>query len=167
MQFDVKRGGRKCSLTEQPFQPGEIFFSALIETDTGAQRKDYSKVAWEDAELADSDDTIGWWKQRVPELDNGKVYWAPDAVLLAYFDSLQTPEHSETAWVMALLLIQKRLLARERDHGSDESVHIFNCKRNGQSYELREPDIDPEKIADIQNHLAANLFSDRPLADES
>ena len=167
MQFDVKRGGRKCFLTEQPFQPGEIFFSALIETDTGAQRRDYSQAAWEDAELADADDTIGWWKQRVADLDTGKVYWAPDAVLLAYFDSLQSPEHAETAWVMALLLIQKRLLSRERDRGLDEGVHGFSCKRNGQSYELREPDIDPEKIADIQSHLVANLFSDRPLVDES
>ncbi len=190
-QFDVKRGIRKCCVTELPFAAGEVFYSALIETSSSTIRKDFCIDAWqkspwsqqdnpeprapvENAPSTDSNNEtlIGWWKQSVPEQDSGVVYWAPDHVLIAWFDSLyanqseksqnQQENQQETAWVMALLLLQKRLLTRcDRETDSD-ILHLINKKTN-QEYELQEPVIDEERIDCIQNHLAENLFSDRPL----
>lgn len=195
-QFDVKRGSRKCCVTEHPFGAGEVFYSALIETSSGTMRSDFCIEAWEkspwsqqdspeprtpvenapstdsNSESSNSETLIGWWKQRVPEQDSGVVYWAPDHVLIAWFDSLyasqsektqtQQENQQETAWVMALLLLQKRLLTRNDRETDSDILHLINKKTN-QEYELQEPVIDEERIDCIQNHLAENLFSDRPL----
>lgn len=169
--FDVKRGGRKCCLSDEPLAPGVTFYSALVETDSGLQRNDYSASAWANESLADTvgkpDGIIGWWKQQVPQVDNGKVYWAPDEILIAYFESLYSNEETETAWVMALLLLQKRLLTRIADSDEDVQKIALKCKKNGEHYELQEPDLTDEQIADIQDRLAENLFSDRPMDHEA
>ena len=189
-QFDVKRGSRKCCVTEQPFEPGVFFYSALIETSSGTIRNDYCCDAWKDSpwSLGESPDQqtsqensakneiagqslIGWWKQRVPDLDSGKVYWAPDHVLIAWFDSLyarqseENTEQNETAWVMALLLMQKRLLARQDRETDDDTLYLVN-KKTKEEYTLHEPEIDAQRIDAIQNQLAEQLFSDLPVIEE-
>ena len=191
-QFDVKRGSRKCCVTEQPFGPGVFFYSALIETSSGTIRNDYSCDAWKNSQWSQrenqdqdqnpsqennsTDDTqeqslIGWWKQRVPDLDSGKVYWAPDHVLLAWFDSLyarqgeKNDDQNETAWVMALLLMQKRLLRRQDRETDGDILYLVNKKTN-EEYTLNEPEIDEQRIDAIQEQLAEQLFSDLPVIEE-
>lgn len=193
-QFDLKRGSRKCCITEQLFGPGEFFYSALIETTEGAIRNDYSSDAWKDSpwsqrenqtdsqnqqttpedssaeDIADQT-LIGWWKQRVPDLDSGKVYWAPDHVLIAWFDSLyarqndDSEDQQETAWVMALLLMQKRLLARP-DREIEEGILYLVNRKTKQEFTLHEPEIDADRIDAIQKRLEEQLFSDLPVSDQ-
>jgi len=188
-QFDVKRGSRKCCVTEQLFGPGVFFYSALIETSSGAIRNDYSCEAWENSQWGqtanqglqtsqENDSTediadqslIGWWKQRVPDLDSGKVYWAPDHVLIAWFDSLYArqsegnSDQNETAWVMALLLMQKRLLSRQDRESESDVLYLVN-KKTKQEYALHEPNIDAERIDAIQRQLEEQLFSDLPVTE--
>ena len=184
-QFDVKRGSRKCCVTEQLFGPGDVFYSVLLETSSGSIRNDYSSEAWKDSPWSqiekeeqqhttseeDSEHSlIGWWKQRVPDLDSNKVYWAPDHVLIALFDSLHanpselTAQQQKTAWVMAILLMQKRLLTRQ-DRDTDGSTMYLINKKTQQEYELHEPELDDEQINEIQNELTEQLFSDRPITE--
>ncbi len=180
-QFDVKRGSRKCCVSEQPFGPGDIFYSALIETSAGTVRSDFSVDAWkasvwhksapenspESADLGDGQ-LIGWWKQRAPDLESGKVYWAPDQVLIAWFEALKpghadsTNQQRETAWVTALLLLQKKLLTRIDGDPESDALYLVN-KKTGVEYRLQEPDLHPDQIEAIQQQLAENLFSDRPI----
>lgn len=189
-QFDLKRGSRKCCVTEQLFGPGVFFYSALIETSDGAIRNDYSCDAWKQSpwsqrenknqrtteENSSTEDIadqtlIGWWKQRVPDLDSGKVYWAPDHILIAWFDSLyarqseESGDQNETAWVMALLLMQKRLLAQQ-DRESDEGILYLVNKKTKQEFTLHEPEIDAGRIDAIQKQLEEQLFSDLPVSEE-
>ncbi len=189
-QFDVKRGSRKCCVTEQLFGPGVFFYSALIETSTGVIRNDYSCEAWQSSpwsrkedreqstthqissdEGAEQQSLIGWWKQRVPDLDSGKVYWAPNDVLIAWFDSLyarqddKNADQNETAWVMALLLMQKRLFTRQ-DRNTDHDILCLVNKKTKKEYELREPEIDEQRIDAIQKQLEEQLFSDLPVTEQ-
>ena len=104
----------------------------------------------------------------MPDLDSGKVYWAPDHVLIAWFDSLYARQNeknadlNETAWVMALLLMQKRLLAR-KDQNTEDGILFLVNKRTNQEYQLREPEIDAGRINAIQKQLEEQLFSDLPV----
>ena len=80
LKFDFKKSSRKCFESEREFQPGEEFYSALFECDDGStERRDFSSDHWD----GPTDETIGWWKSRVPELGKGRVYWAPKKVLLS------------------------------------------------------------------------------------
>jgi hypothetical protein len=126
-------------------------------------RKDFSEDTWE----GPNDDCIGCWKQQVPNLDTGKVYWAPRSVLLAYFEHQIEKENSDLVFVMSLLLVQKRILYLKKTIDTDEGrVSVLVDRRNSETFEIPDKDIDEEHIQQIQNELAEHLFSNQPVLDE-
>jgi len=75
--FDIKRNARRCCQTDKPFRPGDCFYSELVETEDGQlERKDYAADQWSGM----AENAIGWWKQTVPQLESGKIYWAPEVL---------------------------------------------------------------------------------------
>ena len=89
-------------------QPGETFYSALIDNDGVTERLDYCVESWD----SPPENCIGWWMSKVPELGKGKIYWAPRQVMLSYFEHVSgQPNEADTAYVTALLLIQKKYLS--------------------------------------------------------
>ena len=164
--FDFKRNARKCCQTDRSFRPGDTFFSELVETDDGQlQRNDYAADQWNGM----ADQAIGWWKRTVPELESGKIYWAPDDVLTSYFQSLiALPNQSQEAYVMSLLLLQKKLLTLEdSDHDpSDPKKLLLRNRKSGDVFEVSEQVIAPKRIAEIEQQLCENLFSDQPFVED-
>lgn len=163
-QYEFRRGGKRCSVTEQPLEPGEIYWSALIEQADGqTARLDFSQDSWDGPD----DDCIGFWKQQVPDLDTGKVYWAPRSVLLSYFKHQLEKKKTDSAFVMSLLLLQKRILTLKDTIDSDEgSVSVLVDRRSSETFEVVDVDIDDEQILLIQNELAEHLFSNQPIAED-
>lgn len=160
-QFDFRRGGKKCSVSELPLSPGEFYYAALIEMANGQTvRMDYSLEHWD----GPGDDCIGFWKQKIPDLETGKVYWAPRDVLLAYFEHALEKQQLETAFVMSLLLIQKRILS-VKDSMEDESGNamILVDRQTSKVYQVPDVEIADAKVESIQQELAEHLFSDQPV----
>jgi len=158
--FDIKRNARKCCQTDIAFRPGDCFYSELVETADGRlERKDYAEDQW----TGMAEDSIGWWKQTVPQLESGKIYWAPDEVLSSYFQSLtQSPQQAEAAFVMALLMVQKRLLTLEDSVLEDETKLVLRDRKSGEVFEVDQQNIPPERIKQLEEQLCENLFSDQP-----
>ncbi len=163
-QYDFRRGGKKCSATERLLDPGEIYWSALIELADGqTTRLDFSTDAWE----GPGDDCIGFWKQQVPDLDTGKVYWAPRSVLLAYFRHQLEKNRPEFAFVMSLLLLQKRILSlKDSIETEDGTASILVDRKTSETYEVVDMDVADQQIESIQNELAEHLFSNQPIPAE-
>ena len=162
-QYDFRRGGKKCSVSEQPLKPGDVYISALIELDDGQlSRVDFAEENW------DSDtECVGFWRQQVPNLDTGKVYWAPPSVQLAYFKHQLEKKNHDLAFVMSLLLLQKRNLTHKKTiESDDETVSILIDRRTSEAFEVVDADIDDEQIQLIQNELAEHLFSNQPILPE-
>ena len=161
--FDFKKGSRKCYESERSFEPGDEFYSVLIESDQGTtERRDYSAELWK----GPPDSCIGWWKCGVPEIGQGHVYWAPTHVLVAYFKHvLGDPETNDIAYVTALLLSQKRILKVLDNRGDDT---IFRLRDNEkETYEVPVPEIQPHRLIEIQDELSERLFMDQPAGLES
>ena len=160
LNFDFKRSSRQCSQTDRTLQPGETFFSALLDHDGVIERLDYCVEAWK----TPPENCLGWWKSKVPELGKGKIYWAPRNVLLSYFEHVRgQPSEADTAYVTALLLVQKRHLSLEESTSENNSqvLHLKN-RRDNQAYEVPVVDITPARLAEIQDELAERLFMDQP-----
>ena len=162
--FDIKRNARKCCQTGKAFRPGDCFYSELVETEDGQlARKDYAEDQWS----AMAENAVGWWKQTVAELESGKIYWAPDDVLLSYFRSLiQLPQQAEAAFVMALLLVQKRLLALQDSVLDDQTKLVVRERASGEVFEVIQPNIPPARIKELEDQLCLNLFSDQPFVED-
>ena len=157
--FEFKRCARRCASTDREICAGESYFSALIESTDGIQRLDISEKEWS----GPPEGCIGWWKSRIPVLEKGKIYWAPNRVLLAFFESIVTrTDQSETAYVMALLLVRKRLLQwKDNINRNDvESMHLRHAGTK-KEFEVQTFTLTPAQIQAIQKELAEQLFTDQ------
>ena len=163
LSFDFKKSSRKCSQSDREFASGEEFYSALLETNEGTERNDYSQEHWE----GPPENCIGWWKSRMPERGKGKIYWAPRDVLVSYFEHvLGQPNSQDIAFVVALLLIQKKIMA-EYDDGIDDSVIQLRNNVSKADYKVPVMELEPQRLNEIQKELAQRLFMDEPVDPDS
>jgi hypothetical protein len=160
-EFDFKRSSKRCSATERTLAPGEEYVSALLETDDGMQRLDFGLDHWNEP----PDHCIGWWRAKVPDATEGKVYWAPDEVLRAFYQNVRTaPGHEDIAYVMTLLMVQKRLLKLEEFIDTDDGQRMAVLDRHEkETFEVPVVDLAPDRLAEIQDELGEKLFTDQPM----
>lgn len=162
--YDFKRTARKCSNTGRAFKQGEQYISALIENDEALERVEFAIEDWE----GPPEDCVAWWKSTVPDLEKGKVYWAPRNVLITFFEHLvEQPGNDDTQFVMALLLVRKRILRLEDsiETESGESM-ILQDPREKKNYEVNVVELRPEQLRKIQSELGEQLFTDHKQGDD-
>lgn len=154
LDFDVHARGRKCTATDRLFEAGETFFSALVSQGASVVRYDYARDAWP----GPPEGCIGWWKSVVPDVRSGRVHWAPNDVMLHYFEQIaENPEKLDVRYVLALLLIRRRVLRLEEHDDSPHELVAF-CPKNEQTYHVPIADPPAERVEAIQNELAELLF---------
>lgn len=156
--FDFKRCTQKCESTGRDINAGERYVSAIIDTGEEIVRHDFLDDQWQEP----PEGCLGWWRSQVPILEKGKIYWAPNHVLMAYFESIAAKsEHKESTFVMALLLVRKRILQWKDTivDGESESM-ILRHSGSKSSFEIEVLEIPPNQIQSIQNELAEQLFTD-------
>ena len=99
----------------------------------------------------------------VPVLEKGKIYWAPNRVLIAFFETIVARnDQIETAYVMALLLVRKRLL-QWKDNVTRNGVEFMQLRQAAtkKDFEIKTASLTPEQIKATQNELAEQLFTDQ------
>ena len=164
LNFDFRRTNRKCSKSDRLLQPGEEFFSALVDFGGEPQRLDFSNESWS----GPPENCLGWWKSNIPDMEKGKIYWVPRRVLLAYFDLVrEQSDQADVAYMMGLLLAQKKILSVvDSIHGPvGEQLQLFN-RRDNLHYEIPIVEISPERLRQIQAELSERLFTDQPFESE-
>lgn len=168
MDFDIKRRSRVCSITDRELGPGENYYSVLVEEDDEVVRKEISSAAWD----GPPEGCISWWQSRIPERDPNRFFWAPDNVIIDYFESFLDDENKQVErYVLALVLMQKRIFRlTDTEVNDDGSETMFlACARRGSDYEINVANPKAEDIAATQDELVNLLFSDEPFeeVDES
>ena len=126
----------------------------------GAQlvRYDYSAEAWE----GPPDRAIGWWKSQMPDPAAKRMHWAPNDVMLEFFEQLESrPESQDTRYVLALLLVRRRVLRLEEPEQDDQGreVLVAYCPRRETTYRVVAVPPAPSRIDEIQEELAKLLFA--------
>jgi len=160
MDFQIKRTGRRCHATERELKPGEEFFSDLVKNKGELRRRDFCSEAWEGPHV----NSIGWWRSTIPKIDGGRVYWAPREVLLSYFESLQQNEkYKSTAYVMALVLVRKRIL-KLVDSAKKDGAEVLEVRygKEDKTYIVPVIELSHDEMNEIQQELAQQLFMDHP-----
>ena len=164
MDFEVQRCTRRCAVTEREFKPGETFYSAILPDGGGVKRVDYAVDGWQ----GPPENAIGHWRSQMPDLNTQKVHWAPSDVILHYFCQLDDePENADTRFVLALLMIRRRILRLEENQTDDDGQEamVLFCTKNDQEYRVKITDPSPDKVIAIQDELAELLFSGRTNAE--
>jgi hypothetical protein len=158
LDFEVHRCTRKCCETEAILQPGDAFYSALVAQGSHVIRKDYCAAAWTGPPAG----SLGWWKSHVPDIHSHRMHWAPNDVILHYFEQLDEVEsQADMRYVLALLMIRRRIVRLE-DTQCDQShgeVFVLYCPRNEREYRVVVASLTPRRVEEIQNQLAELLFA--------
>ena len=121
-EFTIQRSSRKCHKGDRPFEPGERYFSAVLQRGSELVRQDFSKEHWQGPPVK----TVGWWTSQMPAKQTGKLVLAPTLVLLDALEKLcEQPEDSDLAYLLAVLLIRRRLLTEQTSDSVDnETTHL-------------------------------------------
>ncbi len=158
LDFEIQRCTRKCFASERELRPGETYFSALVQHGAEIQRRDYAAEAWTDP----PEGTIGWWKSQMPGAGAKKMHWAPNDVMLHYFEQLaDVADKQDVRYVLALLMIRRRVVRQEHtetDERGNEVLVLF-CPRNEQEYRAVVALPAAERVQEIQNELARLLYA--------
>ena len=116
MDYEVQHSARRCSTTGREFAPGETYYSVLVAEGAELKRYDYAADAWQ----GPPEEAIGWWKSQVPDRTAGKKHWAPNDVMLDFWDKLaDQPDKQDMRYVLTLLLVRRRVFRLEEEK-SDE-----------------------------------------------
>ena len=156
MDYEVGHSARRCSTTGREFAPGETYYSVLLAAGAELKRYDYAADAWP----GPPEEAIGWWRSQVPDRNAGKKHWAPNDVMLDFWDQLaDQPDKRDMRYVLTLLLIRRRVFRMEEEKTDEEGeqwVAVY-CPRREATYEV--PAVVPEqaRIDQIQEELAALL----------
>lgn len=155
--YKVGRCSRRCFAQDRPLRPGEWFYSVVIEDDQGdLTRRDYSQEAWTEPPEA----ALGWWKGRMPQSGTRKLVLAPDAVLIDLLRQLKgDPERGELAYLMALLLLRRRVVRPlEGRAASEPGVLAVETIADGARLDVTEREIRPADAVRLRDELNELLY---------
>jgi len=156
MDYEVQRSARRCSTTGREFAPGEEFYSVLVAEGADLRRCDFAKEVWQGPPSG----AVGWWKSQVPDRQAARKRWAPNDVLLQFFDELaDQPDKQDMRYVLALLLVRRRVMRLEEEQHDAPSgeVLVLHCPRRDANYEVPVVMPDPARAEVIQEELARLL----------
>jgi hypothetical protein len=156
MDYEVQHSTRHCTVTGREFAPGETYYSVLVSEEAELKRRDYAADAWQ----GPPENAVGWWKSQIPDRTTARKRWAPNDVMLHFWDELaEQADKQDMRYVLTLLLIRRRVfrLEEEKFDAEGQEMLIVYCPRRETTYQV--PVVPPEapRIDQIQEELAALL----------
>ena len=158
MDYELRRCSRQCALTGRELREGETFYSVLTIEDGQLVRHDYSSEAWQGVPV---EGVVAWWRSQIPTSESKRRHMAPNDVLLDVFQELENqPDQTDVRYVLALLLIRRRVLRLEDSHrdGATETLDLY-CPRLEQHVQVKVETPTPDRIEEIETWLEGLLFA--------
>jgi hypothetical protein len=164
-EYAIQRSSRKCYRNNRPLEPGERYISAIVQKGSELVRRDFGLDAWPGPDA----NTIGWWKTSIPTKKNAGKTLAPPRVLVDTLNAmLETPGQGSIAYLLALLLVRRRILI-EVDSFSSPNVEAQITEPT--QLELRFASDDrllnvpivpssPEQSSELQSKLTELLYAE-------
>jgi len=159
-EWEINKPLGQCYGTGRKIEYGEEYFGALVETDEGLQRRDFSADYWEE----EKPNVFCYWKTRLPHPSQKKQIFVDDEMLLAFFERLGKETEQEKVnfrFVLALLLMRKRRLKYDATRVEDAN-EIWRLRIAGekQIVEVINPHLDEEQIEQLSSQIGQILQAD-------
>ena len=156
VEYDIQRCTRRCHATGRELAPREVVYSVLVETGESITRQDYSADGWQ----GPPEDALGWWKGTIADASSKRMHWAPNDVMLHYFEQLDgNPAKEDVRYVLALLLVRRRIVrveSTEKDDAGGETLVVYS-PRNEAEYRVKIAMPPAEREEAIQTELSQLL----------
>lgn len=156
-EYTIQRSTRRCHQGDRPFEPGERYFSVVLQRGSELVRHDYSKEHWQ----GPPEKAVGWWISQMPAKRTGKLILAPTLVLLDALEKLsEQPDAGDLAYLLAVLLIRRRLLSEDpTDTPEDEPSHLhLTHSSNGREFVVPVHTPTPDRAEYLHQKLIDLLY---------
>lgn len=159
--WEINRPLGQCCGSGIRIEPGVDYYGALVETEQGLQRRDFSCEYWE----REKPQVYCFWKTKLAAPNEKKQLFVSDDMLMAFFERLAhetEPEKVSFRFVLALVLMRKRRLKYDGTR-MDNGRELWRLRIAGEKdvVEVVNPHLDEEQIeqltAQIGQILQANL----------
>lgn len=150
----------ECCGTGRQIEPGEEYYGALIETEEGLERRDFSAEYWE----KEKPEAFCFWKTKLPDPETKKELFVSDDMLMAFFERLAVetdPEKVNFRFVLALVLMRKRRLKYDATT-MEGTKEIWRLRIVGQKEmaEVVNPHLADEQIEQLTAQIGQILQAD-------
>ena len=156
VEYDIQRCTRRCQATGRELAPGETVYSVLVDAGGNITRQDFSADAWQ----GPPEDAVGWWKGIIADAGGKRMHWAPNDVMLHYFEQLDgNPAKEDVRYVLTLLLVRRRIVrveSTEKDAAGTETLVVYS-PRNEAEYRVKVAMPPADREAAIQAELSELL----------
>jgi hypothetical protein len=157
-EWEVERTSGRCAVSGQVFAEGDAYYTVLLETPEGFERRDYGVEAW----TGPPEGSFCYWRGRVPVREKKRANLAIDPAVLAHLFLHLEDEDSESKqqfrFVLALLLMRKRLLKFEQTVRRDEREYWQMRLLSDQSvHQILNPRLTDEQVDRLGEQLNAIL----------
>lgn len=160
--YSISKCSRKCAVSGRSLEPGESYFSVILPDGENVRRIDVAASEWKGPD----DQAIGWWRSRMPQAGARKLRPAPSGVLLdTLSDLLQRPGCESLAYVLALLLVRRKVLTEEQSIDEDEPHELaphwtLICNADDRKWNVPIAPPTADNVETIKRELNALLFTE-------
>lgn len=160
--YEISRSSGVCAATGRQFQAGESYIAALVEREgeEGLGRVDYSLEAWErGARPRPPWRMFGFWRSRFEPGDTKRRPLIDDESLVDLFEQLDgadDPSRQGFRYILALLLVRKKLLRLEgvrREDGRPVMLLRRAGAPDAPPYEVLDTGMDDAQVAQAIEQL--------------
>lgn len=153
IDYQIQPSTRRCSATGRELQPGERYYSVLLEEGGKFVRKDYGVESWQ----GPPEGAFSFWMGRLAPPHGKRRQPIDDEMLLECFGRLEgqlEPGRIRFRYVVALLLMRRRRLKFEAtEQDGPHEVLILRCTRTGARHAVLNPDLTDEELATVQDDV--------------
>jgi hypothetical protein len=156
-EYDIGRFTRRCWRLDRPLEPGEAYYSALVDEQGQLTRRDFSEAGWQ----GPPEHCIGWWRNRLPPATSTRLRLAPHSVLIGLLQQMVVQSgQQELSYLLALLLIRRRALRVKQTDAQRPDVLLLEVPIEGSTIEIPACQIAPERHETLQRQLVDLLYSE-------
>jgi hypothetical protein len=151
-EYQIQPNTRRCIATGRDLQPGEKFYTALLEEGDTFVRQDFSSEAWQ----GPPEGAFSFWSGRVPSEANPRPKFDDD-LLVDCFQRLEgqtDPRRVNFRFVVALLLMRRKRFKFEKtvSDGAIEKI-VLHCAGSGAVYEVVNPQLSEDEMSQVQEEV--------------
>ncbi len=158
--WSVERTSGVCAQTGEAIHEGDGFYSVLFEEGDSFRRADYSLTAWD----GPPEGAFCYFKTRMAVKEKRKKTFVDNEMLRAFFLRLggeQEPDRVRFRFVIALILMRKRVLRYEQCVTTDEiEVWDMHLTRDTSIHKVVNPRMSEEQIEEVSSQLSGILHAD-------
>jgi hypothetical protein len=156
-EWEITRPLGQCCGTGRQIAAGEEYFAALVETDSGLERRDFCADYWQN----NNPQVYCYWKSKLPDPEHKKQLFVDDDMLIAFFERLEQESEQEKLnfrFVIMLVLMRKRRLKYDSTISRD-GAEIWRLRVVGtdQYVEVVNPHLDEQQIQALSSQLGEIL----------